>query len=49
MFEVEVDGHKIIRPHIIRAANKKTFREIHDEIRSFQSNHAHGQEANFIK
>lgn len=48
MFEVEVDGHKIIRPHIIRAANKKTFREIHAEIRSFQAQHEQGREADFI-
>jgi pyruvate/2-oxoglutarate dehydrogenase complex dihydrolipoamide acyltransferase (E2) component len=48
MFEVEVDGHKIIRPHIIRAVNQKTFREIHAEIRAFQAGHAGGREANFI-
>lgn len=48
MFEVEVDGRKIIRPHIIRAVNKKTLREIHEEIRAFQSGHAHGREAGFI-
>ena len=48
MFEVEVDGRKIIRPHIIRAVNKKTLREIHGEIRAFQANHEGGREANFI-
>ena len=48
MFEVEVDGRKIIRPHIIRAVNRKTLREIHDEIRAFQSDHEHGREAKFI-
>lgn len=48
MFEVEVDGHKIIRPHILRAVNKKTLREIHEEIRAFQSEHERGREANFI-
>jgi len=56
MFEVEVrrrgavatDGHKIIRPHILRAVNKKTLRDIHEEIRAFQSEHKHGREANFI-
>jgi len=48
MFEVEVDGHKIIRPHIIRAANKKTVWEIHAEIRAFQAQHAGSREGNFI-
>ena len=49
MFEVEVDGHKIIRPHIIRAVNKKTFQEIHDEIRAFQTSHEGSREAKFIE
>ena len=48
MFEVEVDGRKIIRPHIIRAVNKKTLRDIHEEIRAFQIEHEEGREANFI-
>lgn len=48
MFEVEVDGQKIIRPHIIRAVNRKSFREIHEEIRAFQQNHASGQEGKWI-
>lgn len=48
MFEVEVDGHRIIRPHILRAVNRKSLREIHEEIRAFQSEHASGREANFI-
>lgn len=34
--EVEVTGHKIVKPHVVRAANKKSFREIHDEIRAAQ-------------
>jgi pyruvate/2-oxoglutarate dehydrogenase complex dihydrolipoamide acyltransferase (E2) component len=48
MFEVEVAGRKIIRPHIIRAVNTKTFRDIHEEIRAFQAKHEGGREANFI-
>lgn len=48
LFEVEVDGGKMIRPHIIRAANKKNFRDIHDEMRSFQAEHRESQEATFI-
>ena len=46
MFEVEVDGRQIIRPHIIRAVNKKTFRDIHNEIRAFQTGHEGGREEN---
>ena len=48
MFEVEVDGHKIIRPHIIRAVNKKSLRDIHEEIRAFQAGHEDSRESNFI-
>jgi pyruvate/2-oxoglutarate dehydrogenase complex dihydrolipoamide acyltransferase (E2) component len=48
MFEVEVDGQKIIRPHILRAVNKKTAREIHAEIRAFQADHAASRESKFI-
>jgi pyruvate/2-oxoglutarate dehydrogenase complex dihydrolipoamide acyltransferase (E2) component len=49
MFEVEVGGHKIIRPHIIRSVNKKSFRDIHEEIRAFQVKHEGSQEARFIQ
>ena len=48
MFEVEVAGQKIIRPHIIHAVNKKTLREIHNEIRAFQANHTESREGKFI-
>lgn len=48
LFEVEVDGSKTIRPHILRAANKKSFRELHDEIRAFQSHHEGSSESQFI-
>jgi pyruvate/2-oxoglutarate dehydrogenase complex dihydrolipoamide acyltransferase (E2) component len=48
MFEVEENGRKIIRPHIIRGVNRKSLRQVHEEIRNFQSEHESGQEANFI-
>jgi hypothetical protein len=48
LFEVEVDGKKTIRPHIIRGVNKKSIREIHEEIRAFQSQHQSSQESAFI-
>ncbi len=34
--EREVAGQQQIMPYIVRAANRKTFREIHDEIRAAQ-------------
>jgi pyruvate/2-oxoglutarate dehydrogenase complex dihydrolipoamide acyltransferase (E2) component len=34
--ERDVAGQKYIIPHIVRAANHKTFRELHDEIRAAQ-------------
>jgi pyruvate/2-oxoglutarate dehydrogenase complex dihydrolipoamide acyltransferase (E2) component len=49
LFEVKVDGKKTIRPHILRGVNKKTFREIHQEIRAFQQEHKSSQESKFIE
>lgn len=49
LFEVEADGAKTIRPHILRGVNKKTLREIHQEIRAFQQEHSGSQEAKFIE
>lgn len=49
MFEVDVDGHKVIRPHTLRAVNNKTLREIHEEIRAFQTARGQGHEAGFIQ
>lgn len=37
MVEVEAEGRKRVIPHWIRAANKRTFRNIHDEIRATQT------------
>lgn len=37
MIEIEMDGRKMVLPHFVRAANKRTFREIHDEIRAAQT------------
>jgi pyruvate/2-oxoglutarate dehydrogenase complex dihydrolipoamide acyltransferase (E2) component len=49
MFEVDVEGRKLIRPHTIRAVNRKAFRDLHEEIRAFQSGHEGGREASFIR
>ena len=48
LFEVEVDGKKTIRPHIIRGVNRKTVAEIHAEIRAFQTQHQNSEESKFI-
>jgi pyruvate/2-oxoglutarate dehydrogenase complex dihydrolipoamide acyltransferase (E2) component len=48
LFEVEVEGQKTIRPHILRGVNKKSTREIHEEIRAFQNQHEVSRESNFI-
>jgi hypothetical protein len=48
LFEVEVDGEKTIRPHILRGVNKKSVRELHQEIRAFQQGHQSSQESSFI-
>ncbi|HEX6798951.1 MAG TPA: 2-oxo acid dehydrogenase subunit E2 [Ktedonobacterales bacterium] len=35
--EHDVSGHKVLVPHIIRAANRQSVRTIHDEIRATQT------------
>lgn len=37
MFEIEMDGVKTPLAHVIKAANKRTVRDIHDEIRALQA------------
>ena len=49
LFEVEVDGKKTIRPHILKRVNKKSVREIHEEIRAFQNEHESAPESKFIE
>jgi len=48
LFEVEVDGRRTIRPHILRAVNKKALRELHEEMRAFQAEHHGSRESKFI-
>ncbi len=36
MFEIEVDGKKLPLARVIRAVNRRTYREIHKEIRAIQ-------------
>lgn len=42
--EVEIEGHKLVKPHIVRGANRKTLRTIHDEIRTAQQTVAGDEE-----
>lgn len=49
LFEVDVDGKKTIRPHILRGVNKKTVRQLHEEIRAFQKQHQSSRESKFIE
>ncbi|MDX1686387.1 MAG: 2-oxo acid dehydrogenase subunit E2 [Candidatus Promineifilaceae bacterium] len=37
MFEIEHDGRKIPMPHVFRAANRKSLRALHRELREVQS------------
>ena len=37
MIEIETGDRKIPMPHILKAANKRAFREIHEEIRAIQA------------
>jgi pyruvate/2-oxoglutarate dehydrogenase complex dihydrolipoamide acyltransferase (E2) component len=46
--EVESPQGKIALPHIVRAANRKTFRQIHDEIRGVQAAPERTQEQRFL-
>jgi pyruvate/2-oxoglutarate dehydrogenase complex dihydrolipoamide acyltransferase (E2) component len=37
MFEIEVEGKKLPLAHVIRRVNRRSFRDIHDEIRGLQA------------
>ncbi len=49
LFEVEVDGNKTIRPHILRGVNHKSLRALQEEILAFQKGHAESRESKFIE
>lgn len=48
LFEVEEEGGKTIRPHILRGVNTMSTRDIQAEIRDFQSGHQTSRESKFI-
>ena len=49
MIEVETDGRRVPMPHIIRAADKRSHREIHTEIRAAQSAPTKAEGATFMR
>ena len=49
MFETEDRAEKVVVACFIRAANKKTFRQIHDEIRAFQAPGRIGSRLKYMK
>lgn len=49
MIEIEADGRKTPAGRVIRAANKKTLRQIHDEIRGVQAKQDKSEEADIIR
>jgi pyruvate/2-oxoglutarate dehydrogenase complex dihydrolipoamide acyltransferase (E2) component len=49
MVEIDSGEQKIPVGHIIRGADKKTLREIHDEIRAVQAQQMHSYEAQQVK
>ncbi len=48
LFEVEENGEKTIRPHIMRGVNKMGVKEIQQEISDFQAGHGSSEESQFI-
>lgn len=49
MIEVEMNGRKVPMPHIFKAVNKRTLRQIHDEMRETQARPGKTAEANFMR
>lgn len=49
LFEVNFEGVKTIRPHIFRGVNKRSVRQLHEEIRAFQDGHLQSEESKFIE
>ncbi len=49
LFEVDENGEKTIKPHIIRGVNKMGVKDIQQEISDFQAGHGTSQESQFIR
>jgi hypothetical protein len=49
MFEVEFGGKKTPMPHVFRATNRKSLRQIHDELRDVQRKPQASTESRFMR
>lgn len=49
MIEVEMDGKKVPMPHILKAVNRRAYRDINDEIRSAQAKPDQTIESRFMR
>lgn len=49
MVEAELEGRKVPMPYILKAVNKKSFLDLHSEIRSVQASPTKSQEARFMR
>jgi pyruvate/2-oxoglutarate dehydrogenase complex dihydrolipoamide acyltransferase (E2) component len=49
LVERDVDGERIGVPHVVRAANRRTVRSIHDEIRRVQTDTSTGSEGGLAR
>lgn len=49
MVEIERDGKKIPMPHIFKAVNRKSYEDLHSEIRSTKKNPRQTAESNFME
>ncbi len=49
MMEVEIEGHKVPMPHILKAVNRRSFREVHDELRSSRAAPEETAESRFMR
>lgn len=49
MIEVEVEGRKIPTAHILRAVNKRSYRDINDEIKAAQAVGGRSESATFLR
>ena len=49
MIEAEWQGRKVVVPRLIKAANRRTLKEIHDEIRSAQADPRQRAETKFMR
>ena len=49
MFEIESGGKKTPIPHVFRATNRRTFKQIHAELRAIQTRPHAGDETRFMR